>query len=137
MWALPEGMNADGVIAFPHTRERIDFLLESKCPVVCVGPHFSEVELPQVDWDDELTGQMAVVRAVLLKLRAWVSSPVVGVKLTVARTVPGSGPGAAVPSKSEASEYSVKVCGDEEVLFSASGAPVTKKVRVVAPAAAD
>ena len=60
LWALPEGMKVDGVIAFPNTRERIDFLLGLQCPVVCVGPHFSEVKLPRVDWDDELAGQMAV-----------------------------------------------------------------------------
>lgn len=53
-------MKADGVIAYPNTRERTDFLLGLTCPVVCVGPHFSEVGLPRVDWDDEMAGQMAV-----------------------------------------------------------------------------
>ncbi|MCH7226811.1 substrate-binding domain-containing protein [Haloferula sp. A504] len=60
LWSLPEGMEVDGVIAFPNTRERIDFLLGLPCPVVCVGPHFSEVKLPRVDWDDVLAGRMAV-----------------------------------------------------------------------------
>jgi len=59
-WSLPEGMKVDGVIGFPSTREKIDFLLGLKLPVVCVGPHFSEVDLPRVDWDDELTGRLAV-----------------------------------------------------------------------------
>lgn len=59
-WSFPKGMKVDGVIAFPQTREEIDFLLDLKQPVVCVGPHFSEVKLPRVDWDDELAGRLAV-----------------------------------------------------------------------------
>ena len=39
-WSLPEGMQVDGVLAFPNTRERIDFLLGLLPPVICVGPHF-------------------------------------------------------------------------------------------------
>lgn len=69
LWSLPEEMKVDGVIAFPSNQERIDFLLELKCPVVCVGPHFSEVDLPRVDWDDELAGQMAVEHLASLGLR--------------------------------------------------------------------
>jgi LacI family transcriptional regulator len=59
-WSLPEGMKVDGVIAFPQTRDEIDFLRGLKGPVVCVGPHFSEVQLPRVDWDDGLAGELAV-----------------------------------------------------------------------------
>lgn len=59
-WSLPEEMKVDGVIAFPQTQEDIDFLLNLKQPVVCVGPHFSEVKLPRVDWDDEMAGALAV-----------------------------------------------------------------------------
>ena len=69
LWALPEGMKVDGVIAFPNTRERIDFLLGLQCPVVCVGPHFSEVKLPRIDWDDDLAGQMAVEHLMGLGMR--------------------------------------------------------------------
>jgi len=69
LWSLPEGMKVDGVIAFPKTREKIDFLLGLQCPVVCVGPHFSEVKLPRVDWDDELAGQMAVEHLAGLGMR--------------------------------------------------------------------
>ena len=69
VWSLPEGMKVDGVIAFPNTRERIDFLHGLPCPVVCVGPHFSEVKLPRIDWDDELAGQMAVEHLVGLGMR--------------------------------------------------------------------
>lgn len=59
-WSLPVGMKVDGVIAFPQTREEIDFLLNLKQPVVCVGPHFSEAKLPRVDWDDEMAGALAI-----------------------------------------------------------------------------
>jgi LacI family transcriptional regulator len=69
VWALPEGMKVDGVIAFPNTQERIDFLLGLQCPVVCVGPHFSAVKLPRVDWDDKLAGQMGVEHLVGLGMR--------------------------------------------------------------------
>ena len=69
VWCLPEGMQVDGVIAFPHTRERIDFLLGLACPVVCVGPHFPEVNLPRVDWDDELAGGMALEHLVGLGIK--------------------------------------------------------------------
>lgn len=69
LWSLPEGMKVDGVIAFPNTRERIDFLLGLPCPVVCVGPHFSKVKLPRVDWDDQLAGQMAAEHLVGLGMR--------------------------------------------------------------------
>lgn len=68
-WSLPEGMKVDGVIAFPKTREDIDFLLGLRCPAVRVGPHFSEVKLPQVDWDDELAGQMAFEHLVGLGIK--------------------------------------------------------------------
>jgi LacI family transcriptional regulator len=68
-WSLPEGMKVDGVIAFPQTREEIDFLLGLKCPVVCVGPHFSEVKLPRVDWDDVRAGGLAVGHLAGLGLR--------------------------------------------------------------------
>lgn len=69
LWSLPEGMKVDGVIAFPKTREKIDFLLGLPCPVVCVGSHFSEVKLPRVDWDDELAGQIAVEHLAGLGMR--------------------------------------------------------------------
>ncbi len=68
-WAMPEGINVDGVIAFPNTRERIDILLGLQCPVVCVGPHFPEVSLPRVDWDDELAGRMAAGHILGLGMR--------------------------------------------------------------------
>jgi LacI family transcriptional regulator len=69
-WCLPEGMRVDGVIAFPNTRERIDFLLGLSCPVVCMGPHFSsDVKLPRVDCDDELAGRMAVGHLVGLGIK--------------------------------------------------------------------
>jgi LacI family transcriptional regulator len=58
-WSLPEKMKVDGVIAFPQTQEEIDFLLGLKCPVVCVGPHFYEVDLPRVTWDDRLASALA------------------------------------------------------------------------------
>ena len=69
VWTLPEGMKVDGVIAFPHTRQEIDFLLGLKQPVVCVGPHFPEAGLPQVEWDDELAGRLAVEHLLGLGLR--------------------------------------------------------------------
>jgi LacI family transcriptional regulator len=69
MWSFPDGMKVDGVIAFPNTRERIDLVLGLRCPVVCVGPHFSEVKLPRVDWDDELAGQMALEHLAGLGMR--------------------------------------------------------------------
>lgn len=68
-WSLPEKMKVDGVIAFPQTRKEIDFLLGLKRPVVCVGPHFSEVKLPRVDWDDGLAGGLAVGYLVGLGLK--------------------------------------------------------------------
>ena len=68
-WSLPERMKVDGVIAFPNTRERIDFLLGLKHPVVCVGPHFPEVKLPRVNWDDRLAGVLAVGHLFDLGLR--------------------------------------------------------------------
>ena len=68
-WSLPEGMKVDGVIAYPQTREEIDFLLGLKCPVVCVGPHFTEAKLPRVDWDDRVAGALAVGHLYDLGLR--------------------------------------------------------------------
>ena len=59
-WARPEGMKVDGVIAYPHTREEMDFLLDLDLPVVCVGPFFPEPGLPRVSWDDGVAGQLAV-----------------------------------------------------------------------------
>lgn len=59
-WARPEGMKVDGVIAYPHTREEMDFLLDLDLPVVCVGPFFPEAGLPRVSWDDGVAGQLAV-----------------------------------------------------------------------------
>ncbi len=69
VWSLPEDFQADGVIAFPNTRDRIDFLHGLPCPVVCVGPHFSEAKLPRVDWDDELAGRLALEHIVALGLQ--------------------------------------------------------------------
>lgn len=59
-WARPEGMKVDGVIAYPHTREEMDFLLHLDVPVVCMGPFFPEAGLPRVNWDDGVAGQLAV-----------------------------------------------------------------------------
>ena len=69
VWSLPEGLKADGVIAFPNTRGRMDFLLGLQCPVVCVGPHFPEAKLPRVDWNDELAGRLALEHLVAAGLR--------------------------------------------------------------------
>jgi len=38
----------------------MDFLVRLKMPVVCVGPHFQEVDLPRIDWDDRVAGRLAV-----------------------------------------------------------------------------
>jgi LacI family transcriptional regulator len=69
VWAIPEGMKVDGVIAYPNKPERIDFLLALRCPVVCVGPHFDAAKLPRVDWDDDLAGRMAVGHLSALGIR--------------------------------------------------------------------
>ncbi len=69
VWSVPEGMKVDGVIAFPNTQERIDFLLGLPCPVMCVGPHFSEAKLSRVDWDDVLAGEMAAGHLLDLGMR--------------------------------------------------------------------
>ena len=59
-WTLPSNMKIDGVIAFPSSRKEIDFLVRLKMPVVCVGPHFQEVDLPRIDWDDRVAGRLAI-----------------------------------------------------------------------------
>lgn len=58
-WALPEDTKVDGVIAFPHTKEEMDFVRGLKPPVVCIGPHYLEADLPRVTWDDQLAGELA------------------------------------------------------------------------------
>ena len=58
-WTLPRNMKIDGVIAFPSSRKDMDFLQRLKMPVVCVGPQFKEVDLPRIDWDSRVAGQLA------------------------------------------------------------------------------
>lgn len=69
VWSLPEGMKVDGVIAFPNTRERMDFLRGLRRPLVCMGPHFPELKLPRVDWGDEQAGRLAVEHLVGLGMK--------------------------------------------------------------------
>ncbi len=59
-WTLPRNLKIDGVIAFPSLRREMDFLLRLKMPVVCVGPHFQNENLPRIDWDDRMAGRLAV-----------------------------------------------------------------------------
>lgn len=58
-WARPKGLKVDGVIAYPHTRGEMNFLLGLDLPVVCVGPFSPEAGLPRVNWDDRVAGQLA------------------------------------------------------------------------------